>query len=32
MGMNPDQIAEKLGVSRYLVTQILLDATARGKR
>jgi hypothetical protein len=32
MGMNPDEIAKKLGVSRYLVTQILLDATARGKR
>lgn len=32
MGMQPDQIAKKLGVSRYLVTQILLSATGRGKR
>jgi hypothetical protein len=32
MGMRPDEIAEKLGMSRYLVTQILLAATARGKR
>jgi hypothetical protein len=32
MGMKPDEIAKKLGVSQYLVTQILLDATARGKR
>ena len=27
MGMNPDQIAGKIGISRYLVTQILLHAT-----
>jgi hypothetical protein len=32
MGMRPDQIAEKLGVSPWFVTQILLDATARGRR
>ena len=32
MGLQPDQIAEKLGVSRYLVTQILLAATPRGPR
>jgi hypothetical protein len=32
MGMKPDQIAKKLGISRYLATQILLDATARGTR
>jgi hypothetical protein len=32
MGMKPDEIARKLGVSRYLATQILLDATARGRR
>ena len=32
MGMQPDQIAEKLGVSRYLVTQILLAATKRPHR
>ena len=32
MGMKPDEIAEKLGISRYLATQILLDATARGRR
>jgi hypothetical protein len=32
MGMRPDQIAEKLGVSRYLVTQILLAAGPRGRR
>jgi hypothetical protein len=31
MGMNPEEIAKKLGVSRYLATQILLDATARGR-
>jgi hypothetical protein len=31
MGMKPDEIAEKLGISRYLATQILLDATARGR-
>ena len=32
MGMKPDEIAKKLGISRYLATQILLDATARGSR
>jgi hypothetical protein len=31
MGMNPGEIARKLGVSPYLATQILLDATARGR-
>ena len=30
--MTPDQIASKLGVSPYLVTQILLAASGRGKR
>jgi hypothetical protein len=32
MGMTPGQIAGKLGVSPYLVTQILLAASGRGKR
>ena len=32
MGMTPDQIGKKLGVSSYLVTQILLAASGRGKR
>ena len=32
MGMNRDQIANKLGVSSYLVSQILADASARGRR
>jgi hypothetical protein len=32
MGMKPDEIARKLGVSPYLVTQILLAATSQGKR
>jgi hypothetical protein len=32
MGMNPMQIAAKLGVSESMVTRILLDATARGRR
>ena len=32
MGMKPVQIADKLGVSEHLVTKILLDATARGRR
>jgi hypothetical protein len=32
MGMKPDEIARKLGVSPYLVTQILLVATSEGKR
>ena len=30
-GMRPDEIAEKLGVSRYLVSQMLLAALNRGK-
>jgi hypothetical protein len=30
-GMKPDAIAIELGLSRYLVTQILLAATNRGK-
>ena len=32
MGMKPDEIARKLGVSDHLVTKILLAATARGRR
>lgn len=32
MGLKPDEIAKKLGVSPYLVTQILLAAASRGKR
>jgi hypothetical protein len=32
MGMTPEQIGTKLGVSPYLVTQILLAASARGRR
>jgi hypothetical protein len=32
MGMTPEQIARKLGVSPYLVTQILLAASSQGKR
>ena len=32
MGMNRDQIANKLGVSSYLVSQILAEASARGLR
>jgi hypothetical protein len=32
MGMTPEQIAGKLGVSPYLVTQILLAASGRRKR
>jgi hypothetical protein len=32
MGMNRDQIANQLGVSPYLVSQILADASARGRR
>ena len=32
MGMTPDQIAGKLGVTPYFVTQILLAASGRGKR
>jgi DNA-binding CsgD family transcriptional regulator len=30
-GLRPDEIAEKLGVSRYLATQIILAAKNRGK-
>jgi hypothetical protein len=30
-GMKPDEIAAELGLSRYLVTQMLLAATNRGK-
>jgi hypothetical protein len=30
-GLRPDEIAEKLGLSRYLVTQIILNASSRGK-
>lgn len=30
-GMKPDEIASTLGVSRYLVTQMLLAATNKGK-
>jgi hypothetical protein len=32
MGLTPEQIASKIGVTPYLVTQILLAAPARGKR
>ena len=32
MGLTPEQIAGKLGVSPYLVTQILLAASGRGQR
>jgi hypothetical protein len=32
MGMNRDQIAGKLGVSSYLVSQILAEASGRGRR
>jgi hypothetical protein len=32
MGMNPSQIAAKLGVTESQATRILLDATARGRR
>jgi hypothetical protein len=32
MGMKPDEIAKKLGASEQLVTEILLTATARGRR
>jgi DNA-binding CsgD family transcriptional regulator len=31
-GMRPDEIAERLGLSRYTVTQLLLSAKERGKR
>jgi len=30
-GLNPDEIAQKLGLSRYLVTQIILNSRSRGK-
>jgi len=30
-GLRPDEIAEKLGLSRYLVTQIILNSRTRGK-
>jgi hypothetical protein len=32
MGLTPEQIAGKLGVTPYLVSQILLAASARGRR
>jgi len=32
MGMKPDEIAKRLGVTPYLVTQILLTARSAGKR
>jgi len=30
-GLRPDEIAEKIGLSRYLVTQIILNARSQGK-
>jgi len=30
-GLRPDEIAQKLGLSAYTVTQIILDARSRGK-
>ena len=30
-GLRPEEIAQKLGISRYLVTQIILSARNRGK-
>jgi hypothetical protein len=30
-GLRPDEIAEKLGLSTYVVTQIILDTRSRGK-
>jgi hypothetical protein len=30
-GLRPDEIAAKIGLSRYLVTQIILNARTRGK-
>ncbi len=30
-GLNPGEIAQKLGLSRYLVTQIILNSRSRGK-
>jgi hypothetical protein len=32
MGLKPNEIARQLGVSQYLVTQILLGARTQGKR
>jgi hypothetical protein len=32
MGMKPDEIAKKLGLTPYVVTQILLGAQSAGKR
>ena len=32
MGLKPEEIARKLGMSEHLVTKILLAATARGRR
>lgn len=32
IGLKPDEIAKKLGMSPYLVTQILLAASSRGQR
>ena len=32
MGLTPEHIASKIGVTPYLVTQILLAASARGRR
>jgi DNA-binding transcriptional regulator LsrR (DeoR family) len=32
MGLKPHEIAKRLGVSQYLVTQILLGAKKQGKR
>ena len=32
MGMKPDEIAKKLGLTPYVVTQILLSARSAGKR
>ena len=32
MGLTPEQIASKIGVTPYLVTQILLASSARGRR
>ena len=32
MGLTTEQIASKIGVTQYLVTQILLAASARGRR
>jgi hypothetical protein len=32
MGMKPDEIAKKLGLTPYVVTQILLSAQSAGKR